>query len=153
MGDRDIPGSKAGPSPHRGYRLMMVRLMSRYPDGVTGAALLLMRLSCAIVVFPGLGQLALTRSGSWLAASAAAALSLALAAGFATRSAAVLLVFGLAASTLGSPAGLAFLLMASAGGAAALALLGPGAYSIDARLVGRRVIRLDPRSPDRGRGS
>jgi hypothetical protein len=32
---------------------------------------------------------------------------------------------------------------------AALGLLGPGAYSIDASVFGRRVIRLEPRGPDR----
>jgi hypothetical protein len=36
------------------------------------------------------------------------------------------------------------------GGAVSLVLLGPGAWSIDAHLHGRRVIRLDPRSPERG---
>ena len=40
-------------------------------------------------------------------------------------------------------------MVASACGCAALGLLGPGAYSIDAHLFGRRVIRLEPRPPER----
>ena len=41
-------------------------------------------------------------------------------------------------------------LLACAGCVGALALLGPGAFSIDAKWYGRRVIRLVGRSPDGG---
>ena len=41
-------------------------------------------------------------------------------------------------------------LLACAGSAAALALLGPGAFSVDAKWYGRRVIKLVARTPDRG---
>jgi hypothetical protein len=44
----------------------------------------------------------------------------------------------------------ALLLMSAAGSTSALLLRGAGAYSIDAHRYGRRVIRLEPRSPDRG---
>jgi hypothetical protein len=43
----------------------------------------------------------------------------------------------------------ALTMIALACGCAALGLLGPGAYSIDANVFGRRVIRLEPRGPDR----
>jgi hypothetical protein len=43
----------------------------------------------------------------------------------------------------------ALTMIARACGCAALGLLGPGAYSIDANVFGRRVIRLEPCGPDR----
>jgi hypothetical protein len=43
----------------------------------------------------------------------------------------------------------ALTMIARACGCVALGLLGPGAYSIDANVFGRRVIRLEPRGPDR----
>lgn len=150
MGDRNIPGSKAGSGPWPGYPAKMVKLMSRYPDGATGVALLVIRLTCALAIFPALDRLPLTHSGWWLSAISAAVINLALALGFGTRSAAALLALGLAAVTVAAPAELILLLLPSTGGATTLALLGPGAFSVDARLFGRRVIRLEPRSPDRG---
>jgi len=128
----------------------MVRLISLYPDGVTGAALLLMRISSASVLIALLPLLDLTQWRWWLGAICAAVIGLALAAGFGTRAAAVLLVLALAAAMLAIPASLVVLLFGSAGAAGALVLLGPGAYSVDAHLFGRRVIRVEPPSPDRG---
>lgn len=150
MGDRNIPASKDGRRPRGVYARYVVRLMSRYPDGVTGAAMLLLRLAAAVGVFPAVDRLALPQSAWWLAEITGGAISLALAAGVGTRWAAILLVIGLAAVMIDSPADLALLLVPFAGAGGALALLGPGAYSVDAHIVGRRVIRLDPPSPDRG---
>ena len=127
----------------------MPNLILRYPDGVTGLALLLMRLSYALIAFPSLTRL-WPASDSWWLAAIPSAMALALVAGFGTRAAALLLVSTLAADLLTAPGEFVLLLLASAGGAGALALLGPGAYSIDAHRFGRRVIRLEPRSPDRG---
>lgn len=127
----------------------MPKLISRYPDGVTGAALLLLRWSCASIAYPTLARLWPAHSGGWLAL-AAAALVLALVTGFGTRAAALLLVIGLAATLIAAQRQPMPFLFGSAGGALALVLLGPGAWSIDARRFGRRVIRLEPRSPDRG---
>lgn len=124
----------------------MTRLIRRYPDGASGAALLLMRFSCAAIVHPALVRLSPMPGGWW----PVAALILALVAGFGTRSAATLLLLVLAANLFATRAELVPFLLASAGQALALVLLGPGAWSIDAHRFGRRVIRLEPRSPDRG---
>lgn len=79
-------------------------------------------------------------------------MALALIAGLGTRAAALLLVVALAAGLLAASGEAALFLLACAGGAAALVLLGPGAHSIDAHRFGRRIIRVEPRSPERGAG-
>jgi uncharacterized membrane protein YphA (DoxX/SURF4 family) len=128
----------------------MPKLILRYPDGAAGVALLLMRLSCALVGFPALARLWPAPDSWWMAAIASAAMALALLAGIATRAAALLLVAALAADLVTARGEIVLLVLASGGAAGALVLLGPGAYSIDAHRFGRRVIRLAPRSPNRG---
>jgi len=125
-------------------------LILRYPDGLFGVALLLLRLSCAAIACPALMHLS---PGSALVVPAgivAVAIVLALVTGLGARIAAALLVLALVCGAANTRGEMAWFLIACAGGAAALGLLGPGAYSIDAHLYGRRVIRLDPRSPERG---
>ena len=124
----------------------MTKLILRYPDGAPGAALLLMRLSCAAIVHPAFVRLSPMPGGWW----PVAALILALVAGFGTRTAATLLLLVLVAKLFATRGEAVPFLLASAGQALALVLLGPGAWSIDAHRFGRRVIRLEPRSPDRG---
>ena len=150
MRDRNIPEPKAGRRPRCGYRRGVPKLILRYPDGAAGAALLLMRCSSAVIAWPVLARLAPTPAGWWLAAGAAAIVMLALVTGFGTRAAALLLAGAMIAGLLAARGEVALLLLASAGSSAALVLLGPGAWSIDARRYGHRVIRLEPRSPDRG---
>jgi hypothetical protein len=125
-------------------------LFSRYPDGATGIALLVMRISYAVIAFPALGRLWPAPAGWWPAATASAAIALALSSGFGTRAAALLLASALTADLLATRGEVVLFILGSIGGAGALALLGPGAYSIDAHRFGRRVIRLEPRTPDRG---
>jgi uncharacterized membrane protein YphA (DoxX/SURF4 family) len=80
----------------------------------------------------------------------AAVIALALVLGFGARAAALLLAAALAIGIGSARGDLAWFLVSCTGGAVALVLLGPGAWSIDAHLYGRRVIRLEPRSPERG---
>jgi hypothetical protein len=145
---------EAGPTSWLRYRHEVARPILRYPDGATGAALVLLRAACALAAVPAISGFSAPTPVAWLSGAPSAALILMLACGFWVRVAATLLTVALAAR-LGTGSGEAILLhLACAGAAAALALLGPGAWSIDAHLHGRRVIRLQPpHSPDRGSSS
>lgn len=77
-------------------------------------------------------------------------IALALAAGFCTRMAALLLGVAMVADLVRVNREHALLLLALAGVAGTVVLLGAGAYSLDAVRYGRRVIRLERRSPDQG---
>jgi putative oxidoreductase len=111
--------------------------------------LLLIRLSYASLSFSAFGAMRLAPVASWVAAGGAGVVGVALATGLATRWAALLLTICLTAAAFAATIEVALLLLPNAGGAAALAILGPGAYSIDAHLFGRRVIHLDPRRSGR----
>ncbi len=121
-----------------------------FPDGPAGTALLVLRLSLALIAWPASQNILGEQAGWWPAAAMAALLALALVAGLWTRAASIALLAAVGASLglVGSDHLPAWI--ASAGGSAALVLLGPGAYSLDAIRFGRRVIRLGPSSPNRG---
>ncbi|HVJ00940.1 MAG TPA: hypothetical protein VM662_02090 [Sphingomonas sp.] len=104
----------------------MAKVILRYPDGSQGVALLLLRLSLAVIAFPSLARSWPASANWWPVAIPAAALGLALAAGFGTRAAALLLTATLVAGLVSAEAALAPFLAASSGSAASLALLGPG---------------------------
>lgn len=148
MGDRNIPRRRDGRRSRRSYRT--VQMLIRYPDGLTGLALLLLRLSSALVPFAVFRGAVATQLNWWVGAATAALLSVMLVAGFGTRFAAGLLALMLILPIYVAAGATQLLMLAAAAAAAGLLLLGPGAYSLDARLFGRRVIRLDVRSPDRG---
>jgi len=129
---------------------MMVGFLSRYPDGAVGIALVLLRLACAWI-----GSLVITRLPSPQFSPNAsivvsAAFGLALALGFGTRIVAFVLAAAAIAAAFLTGSDIAVTMIARACGCSALGLLGPGAYSIDATVFGRRVIRLEPRAPVRG---
>lgn len=140
---------------------MLLRLFSlTYPSGRPGVGLLLLRsavgLTAAaqgVVNLSGRGDLSLWSSAAGLLALAAGSMLLI---GFSTPLASVLVGLGCIAAVFSSPpveahslslGWLIFLL--EAGAAAAAVLLGPGAYSLDARLFGRReiIIPQAPRPP------
>lgn len=108
-----------------------------------------MRLSSGFVAWPVLAGLSEAGAG-WPVSLFSILISLALIAGTCTRIAALLLPASIAALLFNGSGQSTLLLVACAGNAAALALLGPGAFSIDAHWYGRRVIRLAPRPPDGG---
>jgi len=108
------------------------RLFSTFPNGQSGVGLLLLRLVLGFVVVRHW-------IGSDLVSAVAGGLVLV---GFLTPFAAAWVAGALSLSQLFSPPtdfnGLSVVLLISA--SAALALLGPGAFSLDARLFGRREI-------------
>lgn len=128
----------------------MLRLFSAFPNGRPGLGLLLLRLAVGVAVvvrgIHGASSQLDWESALGVAGAAGGALLLA---GFLTPLAALWVAGALALSrplaTSGGPGDLSALLLLSDCGA--LALLGPGAWSVDARLFGRREI-LIPRAPD-----
>ena len=127
----------------------MDRLYSRFPGGVVGVGLLLLRLTVA-------AWFCETGIGMFGASPVARFFALVL------MSTAILLIVGLrtlpSASAGAATTVLLLLLykpdqwfpvMLLAALCASLALLGPGGYSLDARLSGWRTITLSSRPPDR----
>jgi hypothetical protein len=113
------------------------RLFSMFPPGGPGIGLLLLRISVAgALVVTGVNRSGVS-SFFWVAALL---IALSLTAGFLTQYLSLIAcVSGIVifvARTLHLDLILALLIL----NASALALVGPGAYSIDARLFGRRVV-------------
>ena len=117
-----------------------------YPSGAPGIALLILRISLAAAIL-NLGSECL-KPDVPLTCLALTAQSALLCLGLLTpvaSSAACL--FELAHLFSDGSGDWRFIMLASLNGVA-IALLGPGAYSIDARLFGRRVIVIPPRGND-----
>lgn len=127
----------------------MIRYAYRYPDGAAGVALLLARLCHGFVAF-GVAALLSEPLGVNVPRLAAALATLLLALGLATRAAALVLGVGVAAAFCIADPVQQLLLAGHIGGCAALFVLGAGAFSLDARRHGRRVIRMQANTPDRG---
>lgn len=125
--------------------------MSRYPDGAFGAALLLVRLCYGLVGFGLVPMIADTPQTELLLRGIASIAALGLLVGFATRWIALALCAGVVAALMRATAPSETLLFAGHLGAClALAAMGAGAFSLDARLYGRRVIQLAPNTPEGG---
>jgi uncharacterized membrane protein YphA (DoxX/SURF4 family) len=111
-----------------------------FPEGLAGAGLLLLRISCALAT--GAMVRLIAPLPLW-AEAGVVALAIGLLVGVLTRpvaiaAAALQVIVGF---TVGP--GLSWLGASMALALAALAMIGPGAYSIDARLFGRKVITLE----------
>jgi hypothetical protein len=125
----------------------MHRLFSMFPHGGPGLALLLLRVSVAAAFFvnvanrTGFSSIRLLLAGALL-------ISISLAIGFLTPFLSVIACVSAVSNSLIGPHAGAIIDVFSILDAAALALLGPGAYSVDARLFGRRVIVV-PQHTDR----
>lgn len=128
----------------------MTRYAYRYPDGVVGFALLLIRMCYAFVAFGVAATLSISPSSVHLLHMGAGLIALFLVLGFATRLAALFLGIAVAVMLVKSGPVQQLLLAGHIGGCMAIVLVGAGAFSVDARRHGRRVIRLQTRTPDRG---
>ena len=131
----------------------MQRLFSTFPSGPPGIGLLLLRAgSAAVLIAYGgacLSEASAWTRGAWIVGAMAAVIGALLLVGLMTPLAGVLAVVGSVGATLSwlpSPtpntlgAGVAGVLPIAV--SSALALLGPGALSIDAALFGRREIKI-----------
>lgn len=116
----------------------MTKSFLMFPTGPAGAGLLLLRLALAAVLVFSLAMF-----DADLSKAALLAVALALLAGVGTRliAVAVACLTAYAALRLGAVGG-AFVGLHGVS-AVALAMLGPGGYSLDAHRFGRRVIDLD----------
>lgn len=139
--DTRVSGTCARPLP-TSLRAVQ-RLYSMFPSGWPGLALLLLRVSVALASYSDVrGAFGLAASG-WLSAGLLA-LSVMLILGLLTPAVALLVAIVELAALAGAPVTGTATAMVFVLNALALALLGPGACSLDARLFGRRVLVLNP---------
>jgi hypothetical protein len=131
----------------------MIQYVNRYPDGAAGIALLLLRICHAFVAFGMANLLSTTPASSHFLQYAAALAALLLVIGLATRWVALLLGLGVLAAITMSGVIQQLLLAGVVGGCMAIVLIGAGAFSLDARRHGRRVIQFQTPPPDRGGGN
>lgn len=142
-GEAAVPGFGLTSARRRASIETVQKLFSMFPAGPPGVALLLLRLCVAALLFIDQAGRLSWPAPVWLAIATVLAAA-ALVAGFLTPIFA--LVCGLlelmALSSLGQLG--APLLILGLSLALAAALLGPGAYSIDALMFGRRMVVLPP---------
>ncbi len=117
----------------------MKQLFSAYPAGLAGAALLLFRFSLGLFLATSASEILSLNHWPALLLDG---LAIMLGFGIATRSVAGFVAVGAAIALLLGACATPALLLPHAIDAVALALIGPGAFSIDARLFGRATIHL-----------
>ena len=112
--------------------------------------MLLLRICHAFVAFGVANALSTTPASSHVLQYAAALAALLLVVGLATRWVALLLGLAVFVAIATSSPVQQLLLAGLVGGCAAIVLIGAGAFSLDARRHGRRVIQFQTPPPDRG---
>jgi hypothetical protein len=117
----------------------MKQSFSAYPAGLSGVALLLFRASLALFMTTALPM---KFTSHFWPAVIIDIIAIAIAAGFYTRFFSILCAGAGMVAALNVTCTAPILLAAHILDALALAMIGPGAFSIDARLFGRSVINL-----------
>lgn len=121
----------------------MQRLFSMFPAEKPGFALLMMRVALAVMLMEGVAVPFKNLGSPWfLLAPGAVALALCL--GFLTPVVSMLCVLLELTAWATSGEAIEAVHVCAVMVAVALAMLGPGAYSLDARLFGRRQVILRP---------
>ena len=125
--------------------LIVQRLFSMFPDGAPGIALVLLRISVAASF---LWCMSIHRHLDWFYLLFAMTLVIAssVSIGFLTPLLSGVVCIAAMVNVAASSPHFQLVSLGCTLNAAALALLGPGAYSLDARLFGRRVIAVNPRN-------
>jgi hypothetical protein len=125
------------------YSWCVLRLFSMFPTGAPGIALLLLRISLAAAVLDG-GPSCLGLRPPNLVCLALASLSVLLCLGLLTPIVSMIAFsIELAVFFLAGAGEWRFFVLVCATGVA-LAMLGPGAYSVDAKLFGRHEVVFSP---------
>ena len=115
-----------------------------FPQGGPGAALLLLRIS--VVAFLLIIAAKYTGSFYGLVLAGVLLISLSLVIGFLTPFLCVIVAASVIGNMIVNPHSSSLLCVIAIANAAALGLLGPGAYSLDSKLFGRRVTVFRPRN-------
>jgi hypothetical protein len=119
------------------------KLFSMFPAGAPGIALLLLRLSVAAMLFIDSTGRVLWPAELWLTSVSVVA-AIAVTAGFLTPILALTCGALKIYAFVGTAQSLVPLIVLALLLSFAVAMLGPGAYSLDAKMFGRRVVLLPP---------
>jgi len=141
--DVAVPANGLTPARQRTSIEIVQKLFSMFPAGAPGIALLMLRLSVAVMLFIDPAGRVLWPATLWLSVMSFVA-ALAVVAGFLTPILALICGALKVYALIGTAPGIAPLIVLALLLSSAVAMLGPGAYSVDARMFGRRVVLLPP---------
>jgi hypothetical protein len=142
---RDVVVPANGLTPARQLTSIEIvqKLFSMFPAGAPGIALLLLRLSVAAMLFIDPAGRVLWPPSILLSVVSAVA-AIAVTVGFFTPILALICGALKVYALIGTAHGIAPLIVLALLLSFAVAMLGPGAYSLDAKMFGRRVVLLPP---------